>query len=48
MGEPMGDQLHDSAVIKAAAEFAQAKIAPIAAELDEEGRAPTELFGEMA
>ena len=48
MGEPMGEQLHDSAVIKAAAEFAQAKIAPIAAELDEEGRAPTELFEEMA
>ena len=40
--------MHDSAVIKAAAEFAQARLAPIAAELDEEGRAPVELFEEMA
>jgi len=44
----MGDRLKDSAVIRAAAEFAQTKLAPIAAKLDEEGRAPVELFEEMA
>lgn len=44
----MGDRLYDSAAVRAAAEFAQTKLAPIADELDEEGRAPTELFPEMA
>ena len=40
--------MYDSAAVRAAAEFAQTKLAPIAAELDEEGRAPVELFEEMA
>lgn len=44
----MGDRLYESAAVKAAAEFAQTKLAPIAAKLDEEGRAPVELFEEMA
>lgn len=44
----MGDRLKESAVVKAAAAFAQTKLAPIAAKLDEEGRAPVELFEEMA
>lgn len=44
----MGDRLYDRAAVKSAAEFAQTKLAPIAAQLDEEGRAPVELFGEMA
>ena len=40
--------MKNSAVVQAAAEFAKSKLAPIAAKLDEEGRAPVELFGEMA
>ena len=44
----MAERLKESAVVRAAAEFAQSKLTPIAAALDEEGRAPTELFEEMA
>lgn len=44
----MGERLKESAAVRAAAVFAQTRLAPLAARLDEEGRAPVELFEEMA
>lgn len=45
----MGNKLYDdTALIDQAACFARDKLAPLAAKLDEEGRAPVELFEEMA
>lgn len=38
----------DTSLVDQAACFAREKLAPIAAKLDAEGRAPSELFGEMA
>lgn len=44
----MGGRLKESAAVRAAAVFAQTRLAPIAAKLDEEGRFPVELLEEMA